>query len=91
MGAFPGTVNSNDVGPTGNTGPLPILGTAWVNSLELRWEFLTNTLAAELSFMAVALNLTRDSDNSNGGKTPTAAQDNLNSLPMPDLQVISNL
>ena len=54
IGAFGGTTNSNDVGPTGKMGPLPILGTGWVNSLELKWELITKTCEDEESFTAVA-------------------------------------
>ena len=86
-----GTINSKDVGPTGNTGPLPTLGTACVNSLELRCELITKMLAVDVSLMAVALNLINDSDSCNGGKTPMALHASLNSLPMPDLQSSSKL
>lgn len=38
-GISSGTQNWNDVGPTGKIGPLPILGTGWVNSLALLCGF----------------------------------------------------
>ena len=53
-GAFGGTTNSNDVGPTSAMGPVPILGTGWVNSLLLVWLLMTSMWVADLSPRAVA-------------------------------------
>ncbi len=91
IGDLSGTINSKEVGPEGNTGPRPILGTGWVNSLELKWELTTKIWALDVSLIPVALNLMSDCDSSRGGRTPTALQGSLNSLPIPDLQISSSL
>ena len=87
MGASLGTTNSNEVGPTGTMGPLPMRGTGCVNSLALLCELTMLKWEEEVSPIAVALNLIREWDSSSGGRTPTPLQGILNSLPIHVLQV----
>ena len=90
-GASSGTKNSNDVGPTGNISPEPILGTGCVNWFVLKWLLVTNILIVEVSLTAVARNFIRLSDNSRGGNTPIPLHLSVNSRPIWDLQSKLNL
>ena len=66
MGASLGTTNSNDVAPTSATGPRPMRGTSWVNSLLLVCELITDKHVVDESPTEVARNEMTDWDKSNG-------------------------